>query len=284
MSDMPRRSRRGKRNDRLPTRVLLRLYIQVLIKDVSCLCENVLVSFRWLSEHRSCPCCRSPITSEDLRPIHRIWREKLVGLRLKCSNIVHGCTAEVTLEELPDHLSICQYAHVPCPHTPCSEVMLKSMLGGHVNVCQYRKILCDECGLQFRATERDKHKCMTSLREHLKEKIEAAKREVIGDCMKVVRRERRHYENLLHEQKRIIEELRRSLNNLASNSQATNKMTTLQLGGNSASCSRDHSSNPTRPRHPAREPNRLSLPRLAPLHTHMNLLRGKYSMYWCALN
>ena len=258
----------------MPTRVLLRLYIQVLIKDVSCLCENILVSFRWLSEHRSCPCCRSPITSEDLKPIHRIWREKLVGLRLKCSNIVHGCTAEVTLEELPDHLSICQYARVPCPHTPCSEVMLKSMLGGHVNVCQYRKILCDECGLQFRATERDKHKCMTSLREHLKEKIEAAKREVIGDCMKVVRRERRHYENLLHEQKRIIEELRRSLNNLASNSQATNKMTTLQLGGNSASCSRDHSSNPTRPRQPAREPNRLSLPRLAPLHTHMNLLRG----------
>ena len=231
--------------------------------------KYMLMLFRWLSEHRSCPCCRSPITTEDIRPIHRVWREKLIRLRLKCSNKIHGCTAEVSLEELPDHLSLCQYAHVPCPHASCPEVVIKTMLDSHVRVCQYRRVLCDECGLHFLATESAAHKCITSLREHMKEQIDAAKREVITECMKLMRRERRHYENLLHEQKKVIEELRRSLSNLVSNQQhTTNKVTTIQFG-HSASCSRGISTNP----HRTAEGRNLSLPRLAPLHTHMNLPR-----------
>ena len=252
------------------------------MKDKSYSCKFMLVLSRWLSEHRSCPCCRSPITTEDIRPIHRVWREKLVRLRLKCHNKIHGCAAEVSLEELPDHLSVCEYAYVPCPHTSCREVVMKTMLDNHVRVCQYRRILCDECGLQFLATERGSHKCITSLREHMMEQIEATKKEVMTECMKLMRRERRHYENLLHEQKKVTEELRRSLNNLASNQHATNKVTTIQLG-HSALCSRGISTNP----HRTAEGRNLSLPRLAPLHTHMNLPRtgGKLSnVLWCALN
>lgn len=265
------------------------LFVDAIPADCVCpICQDVLEEaretiicqhgfccaciYRWLSEHRSCPCCRSPITTEDIRPIHRVWREKLLQLRLKCHNKIHGCTAEVSLEELPDHLSVCQYANVPCPHASCPEVVMKTMLDSHVRVCQYRRVLCGECGLHFLATERDAHKCISSLREHMKEQIDAAKRDVITECMKLMRRERRHYESLLHEQKRIIEELRRSLNNLASTQHTTNKVTTIQLG-HSASCSRGISTNPAGNHHRTAEGRNLSLPRLAPLHTHMNLPR-----------
>ena len=230
--------------------------------------------FRWLSEHRSCPCCRSPITTEDLRPIHRVWREKLVGLRMKCYNSMYGCTAEVSIDELPDHLSSCQYAHVPCPHTSCSEVVIRTMLEGHMRVCPYRKVVCDDCGLQFPATASASHKCISSLRQYMKEQIETAKKEMVTECTKLMRRERRYYENLLQEQKKAVDELRRSLNHFTSQQRmtTTNKINTIQLG-HSASCSRGVSSHPAADSHRTAEGRNLSLPRLAPLHTHMNLPR-----------
>lgn len=235
--------------------------------------KRMIVLFRWLSEHRSCPCCRSPITAEDIRPIHRIWREKLVRLRMKCKNTIHGCTAEVTLEELPDHLTTCHYARVPCPHGSCPEVVMRTMLESHQLSCQYRKILCDDCGLQFLATESDTHKCIASLRVHMKEQIEAAKKEMIGECVKLMRRERRHYENLFQEQKKTVDDLRRALNNLISHQRMTNnKTTTTSRLGHSASCSGGVSVTVV-DTHQTSDGRNLSLPRLAPLHTHMNLSR-----------
>lgn len=229
--------------------------------------------FRWLSEHRSCPCCRSPITSDDIRPIHRIWREKLIRLRMKCQNAVYGCTAEVTLEELPDHLMVCEYAHVSCPHASCPEVVMRTTLRSHLMLCQYRRVLCDDCGLEFLATEKATHKCIVSLREHMREQVEIAKKEMIGECMKHMRRERRHYENLLQEQKKTVDDLRRALNNLMSHQRMTNKLSNTELG-HSSSCSRGISTNPVASdSHQGSDGRKLSLPRLAPLHTHMNLSR-----------
>ena len=238
---------------------------------------------RWLSEHRSCPCCRSPITTEDLRPIHRVWREKLVELRMKCYNSDHGCTAVVSIEELPDHLSTCQYAHVPCPHTACPEVVIRTMLDEHVRVCEHRMILCDDCGLEFQAIASESHKCILSLRQYMKEQIEAAKKEMITECTKLMRRERRYYENLLQEQKRAVDELRHTLSNLISQQHTTTKINTVQLG-HSASCPRGVSRAATNS-HRTAEGRNLSLPRLAPLHTHMNLPRtGGNLTIWCTLN
>lgn len=191
---------------------------------------------------------------------------------MKCYNTVHGCTAEVSIEELPDHLSTCEYAHVPCPHVSCPEVVVRTMLDGHMRLCKYRRILCDDCGLQFPATERATHKCISSLRQYMQEQIEAAKREIVTECTKLMRRERRHYENLLQEHKKAVDELRRTLNNLTSQQRmTTNKISTIQLG-HSASYSRGVSSNAV-DNHRTAEGRNLSLPRLAPLHTHMNLPR-----------
>ena len=250
------------------------------MQHVSCV---MLMLSRWLSEHRSCPCCRSPITTEDLRPIHRVWREKLVELRMKCYNSDHGCTAVVSIEELPDHLSTCQYAHVPCPHTACPEVVIRTMLDEHVRVCEHRMILCDDCGLEFQAIASESHKCILSLRQYVKEQIEAAKKEMITECTKLMRRERRYYENLLQEQKRAVDELRHTLSNLISQQHTTTKINTVQLG-HSASCPRGVSRAAANS-HRTAEGRNLSLPRLAPLHTHMNLPRtGGNLTIWCTLN
>jgi len=194
---------------------------------------------------------------------------------MKCENSQHGCTAEFTLEELPGHLEICQYALVKCAHDSCPEVVMRNMLDVHMTTCRFRKTLCEECGLEFFATELAEHKCVISLREYMIEQIEAAKRETFTECMKVVRKERRHYENLLQEQKRNIEELRRTLlsyqhmhdklaTGCSSVRQPRRSPTSLPRGA-STTISEEHQ--PTNGR-------KLSLPRLAPLHTHMNLSRS----------
>ena len=222
---------------------------------------------------------------DDLRPIHRIWREKLVGLRMRCENTQYGCTAEVTLEELPGHLKTCQYAHVTCPHDSCSEIVLRKMLGNHITTCQHRKILCEECGLEFLATEIADHQCITSLREYMMEQIETAKRETLAECMKMVRKERRHYENLLQEQKRNVEDLRRTIGNLLSHQRMHDKFgsSNIHQQRNPPSLPRGASANPPHitEEHQTSNGRKLSLPRLAPLHTHMNLSRSSGGKYDC---
>lgn len=229
--------------------------------------------YTWLREHRSCPCCRSPITVQDLRPIHRVWREKLSGLRMKCHNVVHGCTAEVSIDELPGHLSTCQYAHVACPHESCPEVVLVTELEEHTRSCRYRKVVCDDCGLQFLATESAAHNCIASLRQYMCEQIEAAKKEAVTECMKMMRKDRRSYESALQEQRKVIDDLQQTVINMASQQhmRTTNRISTINLG-HSTSCSQGVSSYPTN-HHRTAEGRNLSLPRLAPLHTHMNLPR-----------
>ena len=259
------------------------MYTQVLIEH-----DNFVLMlnyYRWLTEHRSCPTCRSPITADDLRPIHRIWREKLVNLRMKCKNTQHGCTAEITLEELPGHLNTCQYALVACPHDSCPEVVMRKMLDEHMTTCQYRKLLCEECGLEFLATEIAEHKCITSLREYMMEQIEAAKRETLAECMKMVRKERRHYESLLQEQKKNVEDLRRTLSNLLSHQRMHDKLSSggsnIHQPRNPPSLPRGASANPPPIIEEQQTSNgrKLSLPRLAPLHTHMNLSRSSGGNY-----
>jgi len=107
----------------------------------------------------------------------------------------------------------------------------------------------------------------------MKEQIETAKKEMITECVKLMRRERRHYENLLQEQKKTVDDLRRALNNLISHQRMTNK-SNAQMG-HSSSCSRGISANPAlvTESHQTSDGRRGSLPRLAPLHTHMNLSR-----------
>ncbi|KAI8502172.1 hypothetical protein Bbelb_197600 [Branchiostoma belcheri] len=76
--------------------VLKVLFLDDIPDDCTCaVCHEVLENPREFSrcQHAfySCPTCRAPVTSSDLRHLHRIWREKLYQLLMRCEFHDAGC-------------------------------------------------------------------------------------------------------------------------------------------------------------------------------------------------
>ena len=252
---------------------------------------------RWLREHNSCPTCRCPLSSNDLVSLHRIWREKLNRLKVRCYNSRIGCQAVVDLEKLDRHFDECPFVHVNCPHSPCSEIVERAKLPAHLGVCNYRKINCAKCGLGIPAMLLDEHECIAALREDMQRKIDIQRHEWL-DCLRSMRREQRRLEERVQEQGLEIVELKNTLSSMIFRRKnhgvphLPSIMVTgsgVRVGNRPTAGSRGH--HPPSPRSsqtgvtPSGTTN-LSLPRLAPLHTRMTLSRNSsgYSGIACMVN
>ena len=277
------------------------LFVEEVSSDcICCICQEVLDDpketltcqhafchsciTRWLHDHNSCPSCRCPLSVNDLVALHRIWRDKLNHLRVRCHNCHIGCDVIVEFQQLDYHYDTCPYMRVTCPHSPCSVIVLRSILPRHLELCDYRKVCCVKCQLSVPALSLKEHECIPALREDMQQKIEMLKRE-FSDRIRMMHREQRKLEEKLQEQAHEIDELRDAITLLTTQRRPTAlpQLPAISVTGSAVRVSAHASAataTGTRSTHTNRRPHdtrgtiNLSLPRLAPLHTHMSLSRN----------
>eukprot|EP00735_Rhodelphis_limneticus_P005006 TRINITY_DN16697_c0_g1::TRINITY_DN16697_c0_g1_i1::g.23605::m.23605 TRINITY_DN16697_c0_g1::TRINITY_DN16697_c0_g1_i1::g.23605 ORF type:complete len:146 (+),score=-10.33,sp/Q5R7T5/RNF41_PONAB/44.78/3e-30,zf-C3HC4/PF00097.20/4.2e-11,zf-C3HC4/PF00097.20/1.9e+03,zf-C3HC4_2/PF13923.1/2e-09,zf-C3HC4_2/PF13923.1/9.2e+02,zf-TRAF/PF02176.13/6e+03,zf-TRAF/PF02176.13/0.17,zf-TRAF/PF02176.13/1.6e-05,zf-TRAF/PF02176.13/0.00072,zf-C3HC4_3/PF13920.1/5.1e-09,zf-RING_2/PF13639.1/7.8e-09,zf-C3HC4_4/PF15227.1/4.2e-0 len=89
---------------------------------------------------RSCPVCRSNLSSSMLHPVPLLVKSMLAKLRIKCEHKERGCEEIITLDRLESHLISCPYRPVPCPNHGCGATVLSSHLPSHRQGCQFEII------------------------------------------------------------------------------------------------------------------------------------------------
>lgn len=112
-------------------------------------CEHAFCNMcinQWLRHQSTCPIDRTPIQSNQLKPVPRILKNLLSKLKLKCDYASYGCTTIVRLENLSSHLHECEFN----PKKPtvctlgCNIVLMKDELKNHSCVRELRKTIDDQ--------------------------------------------------------------------------------------------------------------------------------------------
>ena len=255
-------------------------------------CKSCITT--WLTTHSTCPLCRQGIGGHSgLRQLHRIWREKLYSLKVRCCFHSNGCDDDMALFQLSDHLSSCPYKEVLCPNEKCKVTVLRGDLNDHIQVCLFRTVRCQECDLELISSKLQEHKCVNALRKHFDERMGVLKSE-LSEFIRTTQQERMRMEAMMEEQRNQIETLqhritvlinqRKRVRSPAANNLIVPSTSSTRLARNAISPTVDvcpsPSSSPLPPvdRIPREEHGQqrtertnTSLPRLAPLHTHMSL-------------
>lgn len=247
----------------------------------------------WLGDHGSCPLCRHKLTRTGLNPLHRIWREKLGSLQVRCCYHGNGCTDEMQLVGLSAHMLNCVYRKMGCPNEDCDTTVLRCDLDAHLAVCPCRRVACPDCQLELRSQDLPNHGCIPALRMHFDARMTLLRSE-LGEFIRATQEERLRMETMMEEQRSQIDELQLRLTALISQRRRVRSPKIQHLLVPAHSSRRSPPSpegyspldtplppldSPT-PRQHSRERdgrqrerrNNTSLPRLAPLHTQMNLV------------
>jgi len=118
----------------------------------------------WLnSGARTCPTCRSVMTSSDVRRALPALCNVIGRLVMRCVNHAAGCTVRLTVEQLDAHLRTeCQWV---MEHCECGADVLRRDLNAHRNVCAYLLFPCIKCELMIAARERATHNCFLALQQ-----------------------------------------------------------------------------------------------------------------------
>ena len=118
---------------------------------------------KWLLRNSSCPVCRKFLVPMVLGRLHRVWREKIETLELKCPNHSRGCNITLQYSQVEDHYGKCPYGTVKCPNDLCGKTLLRSAASSHVMICSYRTILCPVCNTYIPAVIMKYHNCIRTL-------------------------------------------------------------------------------------------------------------------------
>ena len=85
---------------------------------------------------------------------------KIKALRVRCNNVVSGCSWKGTVGTLQAHVAKCNFALVPCPNGCKNVYKLRKYLPVHLSdLCPEREYQCQDCGLK------DKYRVITGPHE-----------------------------------------------------------------------------------------------------------------------
>mmetsp|Transcript_23025 Transcript_23025/g.35610 ORF Transcript_23025/g.35610 Transcript_23025/m.35610 type:complete len:147 (+) Transcript_23025:759-1199(+) len=115
-------------------------------KCENCFCMNCLQ--KWLKESGSCPFKCEGDLDFKLKP-HKVIRNMLSQLVLKCRNEKNGCETEIPYEKLEIHEEVeCLFEFYPCPNKDegCTDKIKDAEIEVHVREkCLYAKVECMYC-------------------------------------------------------------------------------------------------------------------------------------------
>lgn len=242
-------------------------------------CDECIMS--WLEKRKSCPVCRCPLSQNDLVPLHRIWKDKLNKMQLRCVNHHGGCKEVVMLYQLEKHYEVCSYVRIPCPHSPCGEIIKRGQIKLHVENCCYRKVTCPTCQLQVTALDIKTHECISALRTDFLRQLDKLKQEYT-DRFKTMHRDYQNLKQKLNEQEAEIGVLKSTIKDITSNRKQKRRSSSNTLHLPTINVTETGLSIPHPvPLHGSMQRtsqsstgSTLALPRLAPLHTRMSLSRN----------
>ncbi|MBN3302862.1 TRAF3 factor, partial [Amia calva] len=137
-------------------------------------CRLVLCS-PWQTEcgHRFCKTCITDLLSKpgamcpaDGEPLFedKIFKDvccnkEIMDLKVFCRSEKNGCKEQMSLKQVLDHLNVCPYFEVPCPHNKCKDKMMRKDISEHLSrKCKYRESTCEFCKRKMSLTEIQKHK------------------------------------------------------------------------------------------------------------------------------
>eukprot|EP00742_Colponemidia_sp_Colp-10_P007833 GILJ01008447.1.p1 GENE.GILJ01008447.1~~GILJ01008447.1.p1 ORF type:complete len:654 (-),score=26.09 GILJ01008447.1:91-2052(-) len=158
-------------------------------------CRDCLTSL----PRRECPSCRQSF--EEIKPPHRLVREQLSNLRIRCARNQEGCQELLPLtksaiseheticlfmivrcdrssetgeqcqtilmrRDLPSHFEECLFFDVGCGNDGCDEKVVRKDCQAHALACLFEKIACVECGERFLRRHQDSHEDQCS-EEHV---------------------------------------------------------------------------------------------------------------------
>ncbi|KAJ0009167.1 hypothetical protein NQD34_016582 [Periophthalmus magnuspinnatus] len=137
-------------------------------------CGLVLVQPRQTEcGHRFCNSCitellsrPNPVCPADREPLFpdKIFRDiccqrEILALKVFCRSETNGCKEQLSLQQLPDHLTVCPFLEVPCPLGRCQERMMRKDVPEHLNwKCKHRETSCDFCLCKMPLADLQKHK------------------------------------------------------------------------------------------------------------------------------
>ena len=124
----------------------------------NCFCMSCLQ--KWLKESGTCPFKCNGEPDFKMKP-HKIIRNMLSKLKLRCRNTENGCEDVIDYEKLEIHEEVeCLYEMYDCPEKEfgCKERMKRGMIDKHLREsCQYAHIECMYCHNKYLKKEIRSH-------------------------------------------------------------------------------------------------------------------------------
>ncbi|XP_038628212.1 E3 ubiquitin-protein ligase PDZRN3 isoform X1 [Tachyglossus aculeatus] len=151
----------------------------------------------WVVQQGSCPVLCQRISTKELNHVLPL-KSLILKLDIKCDNHGRGCERVVQLQQLSDHVEMCDFSPARCRNKGCNEVLnLKDMDSHMRESCEARPVgLCEQgCGLVLTHREQraGAHCCFQALKAHngaLQAKVAGLEKELKKEALRVGKREK----------------------------------------------------------------------------------------------
>jgi len=91
-----------------------------------------------------CDSCGITAHPEKFYPDRAVQRDVMEVL-VKCGYHAAGCPWVGQLKAWENHVDVCKYHTVSCPHRGCEVVLPYNRLESHQQACQFRRVTCEYC-------------------------------------------------------------------------------------------------------------------------------------------
>ena len=138
-----------------------------------CGCEQIYckkcLDFYYETFHHMCPKCQKE--TNELIPNENV-NQSILKLKMKCCNYVNDCKWVGQLKNYNEHITKnCPKEIVNCPNKGCIIKIKREEMPGHLSICEYKEIICDKCNIKIPLKDKNLHKNFCT-----KEKIECPRK------------------------------------------------------------------------------------------------------------